>query len=159
MAIPAIDCPRIVTNTVASAIPGTDIKISTTLMISSDIHGRVTAAAAPISAPTISAKSTDDRPMTREYRAPYITRENTSRPRLSVPNQCSALGDSNFMVISNGLRGEITGARTAHAARRARKISDIREPTDIRDQRRTLTPGLAAASAIFLLPNSIVTPS
>ena len=66
MMMPTIDWPRIETNTAASAMPGTDMNTSMTRMMSSEIHVRVTAASAPISEPTMSAKTIELRPMTSE---------------------------------------------------------------------------------------------
>ena len=45
-------------------------------------------------------------PMRSEIRAPYTTRLKTSRPMVSVPNQCSAEGDARTSMglgISVGL--------------------------------------------------------
>ena len=49
-------------------------------------------ASSPIGTPTESEIDTDTTPARSDARAPQITRESTSRPISSVPNQCSADG-------------------------------------------------------------------
>ena len=47
-------------------------------------------------------------------RAPYSTRENTSRPSSSVPNQCAADGGARMAKFcASGLSGAISGAKIA----------------------------------------------
>ena len=50
--------------------------------------------------PTTSAKPVAPRPMTREYLAPHIRRDITSRPLSSVPNRCAESGAQNEVKIS-----------------------------------------------------------
>jgi hypothetical protein len=48
----------------------------------------------PISAEISVASSAAEQPMMTDSCAPYRHRDSTSRPRLSVPNQCAAPGAS-----------------------------------------------------------------
>ncbi len=58
--------PRMDTNTAASAMPGKDMMMSRTRMITSDTHLRETAAMAPMTEPQTSAMRVAPKPMTSE---------------------------------------------------------------------------------------------
>ncbi len=79
------ELPNTMTKVAANAMPGKDMMISRMRMMRLDSHGRTIAAREPMIEPKISANVVAPRPMTREYRAPYIMRERTSRPLSSVP--------------------------------------------------------------------------
>ena len=72
----------------------------------------------PASVATVPTKS--------EMRAPQITRESTSRPKASVPNQCSAEGGSSFM--QHVLRVGIVGRDPRREERDQRHRDDEHEP-------------------------------
>ena len=84
--------PNTMTSVAARAMPGKDMMMSMMRMMTSDTHLRDTAAMEPKMEPKKSANAVAPRPMTSEVRAPIIMRESTSRPLLSVPKGCSALG-------------------------------------------------------------------
>ena len=54
----------------------------------------------PIGTPIIIASATENTPSISEMRAPWMTRENRSRPSSSVPNQCSAEGGISTFIRS-----------------------------------------------------------
>ena len=91
-------------------------------------------AASPSDVPTSSPMDTLMRPTDSEIREPQSTRENTSRPRSSVPSQCVAFGDwsesMTFTLIgSNGAMIGANAATKSHA-------STMSPPTIMRGFRR-----------------------
>ena len=64
-------------------------------------------ASSPTGTPITSATSTETTPASIEARAPYSTRDSTSRPFSSVPNQCAAEGALRIAVqeVASGSDG------------------------------------------------------
>ncbi len=76
---------------IASRIGGIDISPSITRMMM-ESSGRKNPETRPTKVPTTEATAATEKPTISEMRAPYSTREYTSRPSMSVPNQYSADG-------------------------------------------------------------------
>ena len=64
------ELPKISTRTAASAMPGTDMMMSSTRMITSEMLLRATAAIAPTIEPHTNANSVAPKPITSEYCPP-----------------------------------------------------------------------------------------
>ena len=94
------ELPNTTMKVAASAMPGKDMMMSRMRMMTLAMRGRTTAAMAPMMEPTTSAKPVAPRPMTKEYLAPHIRRDITSRPLSSVPNRCAESGAQNEVKIS-----------------------------------------------------------
>src|SRR3954454_3302444 len=95
--------------------------------------------------------STDTTPATSDARAPQMTRDRTSRPISSVPNQCAALGALRMAVqlVATGSYGETTGASSARATKNTTTTNPIAAPRRRTSRRsgwaRQTTPGVGAA--------------
>ena len=85
-------CPRADTTTMPIKRPGMERKISRMRMMNRSTLPPKKPQTAPIGMPTSKDSATVAKPIASEYRAPYMTRENRSRPMSSVPNQCAAFG-------------------------------------------------------------------
>ena len=83
--------PMIARNIIARRIAGTQLMTSMTRMIRKSAF-LLMAQTDAIMALMMSETSVAPAPMPTEMRLPCSTRANRSRPRLSVPNQCAALG-------------------------------------------------------------------
>src|SRR5205809_689987 len=68
---------------------------------------------------------TETTPASSDARAPNITRDATSRPISSVPNQCSRLGGLRIapQLVASGSYGATSGANNASATKRAMTAS------------------------------------
>src|SRR5690606_38867460 len=71
----------------------------------------------PRAMPSTPDSSTTRKPTSSDSRPPWMTRLNTSRPKSSVPNQCSALGACRRFMMESlyGSNGLIQGASAAAA--------------------------------------------
>src|SRR3982074_1592746 len=71
------------------------------------------------------AASTESSPTNSEIRLPYTTRLNTSRPKVSVPNQCDPDGSRNCCDTfwANGSCGAICGAKMATSTNTASRTT------------------------------------
>ena len=102
-------------------------------------------ASKPIGTPNASEIDTDTIPARSDARVPHMTRESTSRPISSVPNQCAALGALRIalQLVAKGSYGATSGASNASSTkktttpnaaiarrRRARRLS-ARQPGEI----------------------------
>src|SRR5208282_5190609 len=69
----------------------------------------------PMGTPNASEIDTDTTPARSEARVPQTTRESTSRPISSVPNQCAALGALRIalQLVASGSYGATSGASNA----------------------------------------------
>ena len=112
---------------IASSTAGNAISASLT-RISTLSSARKYPAAAPISVPNTALIATTDAPMIIDSRAPQTTRDHSERPKLSVPNRCSAEGGRNFARIASlfGSTGAIHGASAATTAMIANSTSPVR---------------------------------
>jgi hypothetical protein len=110
--------PSTATSAIASRMSGNDIMASTTRMIGPSSR-RKYPAASPSTTPQATEIATTSAPIMSEYRAPKITRENTSRPSSSVPNQCAARGLCSRSTIRSavGSYGVSQGAKAADKRR------------------------------------------
>src|SRR5699024_9977093 len=120
------EVPNTATNTAARAVPGKDITTSSTRITTSERNFAPVAAIEPITAAASSAPAVAARPISSEERAPWVTREQMSRPSASVPIQCSALGGCTGVPVARGPCGLNSGAKTATTASRARKRTAMR---------------------------------
>src|SRR5262249_16134726 len=77
--------PKMVITMMARRMVGKETRMSTRRMVTRSSHPPAKPAARPMGTPPRRASPTDTPPMIREMRAPNITWDNTSRPRLSVP--------------------------------------------------------------------------
>ena len=80
-------------------------------------------------------KLTAATPMNSETRAPQMTRENTSRPMSSPPNQCAADGAvpsaSASLTLGSSMNGRY-GARIARVMSPTSQATAIQKPTPSR---------------------------
>src|SRR5215211_3618849 len=78
--------------------------------------------------PMVVASATAATPAESELREPQTSRLQTSRPALSVPSQCLALGGSSKSVrtVAVGLYRPVTGAPIARSTTRTRKARPAR---------------------------------
>jgi hypothetical protein len=99
----------------ASIIMGNAISASMALMIIVNTHLPKYPAARPSTLPNMPATVIATIPIIKEVREPYIIRVKISLPRVSVPNQCSALGARSVVLsdVSYGSHGVSTGAKIA----------------------------------------------
>src|SRR3989304_4873520 len=80
-------------------------------------------------------------PIPSEMRAPYTTREKTSRPRRSVPKGCDRLGRSRAAASwKRGPLGAMAGAARATSTRMARMATPTTPPSRQPDPR--VEPGI-----------------
>ncbi len=89
--------PRAAAMAIASSSGGNARKTSVTRMMTSSIQPPRNPATAPSGVPMITATRTTSRPIDSEVRVPNMIRASMSRPKLSVPNMCSGLGDRNLL--------------------------------------------------------------
>src|SRR5271165_336504 len=87
--------------------------------ISASTHPPAYPASKPIGMPSTSEIDTDITPARSEARVPQITRESTSRPISSVPNQCAALGALRIalQLVASGSYGATAGASKARSTK------------------------------------------
>src|SRR5581483_2375779 len=77
-----------------------------------------------------------------------MTRASTSRPRSSVPNQCSADGGlrTSDQLVAMGSKGAISGAKTASKRKIARTIRPTTAPLRLNRRRSARRAGLSSSS-------------
>ena len=92
MAVLRVPVPNTVMNTSAKITPGNAICASMMRMITSSTAPPTYPATAPSNSPTVSPMPTEDAPTKNAACEPFITRLKISRPKLSVPSRCAALG-------------------------------------------------------------------
>ena len=121
------DGPSTAVTAIANSTAGNAISASLT-RISTLSSARKYPAAAPISVPNTALIATTDAPMIIDNRAPHTTRDHSDRPKLSVPNRCSADGGRNFWRIASlsGSTHAIHGASAATMAMTANSASPVR---------------------------------
>ena len=120
------EVPNTATNTAASAMPGKDITTSSVRITISEAYFEAVAAKEPITAAATSAPAVAARPISREERVPWATREKMSRPIASVPIQCSAPGGCTGVPVASGPCWAISGAKIARTPSSPRKITAMR---------------------------------
>src|SRR6185437_13324842 len=88
-------------------------------------------------------------------RAPWIRRESSSRPRLSVPSQCSALGGARLArkSASVGLWIGSTSAKMASSRTNTIQPAASTKPTPIRRRRTGATTGSGSAISSASMPD------
>ena len=132
--------PRKAARAIARIRNGQARKASITREIAASIQPPRKPAARPIGTPSSSEIETETTPASIEACVPQTTRENTSRPISSVPNQCSALGGLRIapQLVAIGSCGAsqpansastmkpMTTARPNIAARRRRSLRQAR---------------------------------
>src|SRR5713226_9525108 len=130
--------PRTATTTNASRTLGNAIITSTTRMISRSAQPPAAPLTRPRTSPPASAITTAPRPVTRERRAPVITRLSTSRPYWSVPKGWAVLGGesaSSRFIFTGSMRvtaEPATASATTSARMAAPSTTAVR-----RESRRT----------------------
>src|SRR5215813_10805234 len=112
--------PRAAMMARARKMPGKAIMMSTSRMITMSGQRPTYPAHTPNAVPTRRARPTAAIWIWSEIRAPYRTRESTSRPSSSVPSQCSALGPCSRSTTRprRGSYGASRGASTASSTKR-----------------------------------------
>ncbi len=88
---------------------------------------------------------TDTRPANSEARAPQITRDSTSRPISSVPNQYCALGAlrTALQLVATGSYGAMYGAKTAITTKKITTTRPSIAPRRRTRRRQARWPGVA----------------
>lgn len=105
----------------------------------------------PHTVPTTVAKATATTEISAELATPAATRENTSRPNWSVPNQCTADGGCRREggSCASGSNGSSPNAETRLSTARSATMMSPVSPLRLRSRRRTrsmarLPPGARA---------------
>ena len=150
--------PRIVVIPIARMIEGKASMRSIALISTASVRLPVYPAMSPMKVPTVIARPTATKPMLIEIRAPKTMREKTSRPSLSVPNQCAGEGPCapSARFCASGSDGAITPAKTAINRIAATTAAPTSAPGARRKRRQTSTAKLrgggsrpaAAASSV-----------
>jgi len=115
------ELPSAATIAIASTNSGKAISMSVTRPATASSRPWKYPIAAPVTAPIASDSSTAAKAMARSSRVAATTRENTSRPSRSVPNQCAMDGGCSATAVSVaiGSNGTSHGPSTAQVARTA----------------------------------------
>jgi hypothetical protein len=100
---------------------------SASRITTSSIQPRLTAASRPRATPKTMPMPTAIRPTAIETRLPTISSETMSRPRLSVPSQCDALGPCSLCGMSSSVAG--CGVQTYESSARPITIVTSTAPT------------------------------
>ena len=131
------EAPRHATMSIASSSVGKAIAMSRRLEIASSSQRFAIAAMRPRVTPTIAAIRTEPNPTRSARRAPTMSCENRSRPRRSVPAQCSAPGGRRRSpVVSSRAYGVQKNDTTAISAMIPKSSAPIVRLTERRARRR-----------------------
>src|SRR5437773_8809081 len=120
----------------------------------------------PSTTTATAAMATDTEPATSDTRVPQITRLSTSRPTLSVPNQCARPGRARMFprFCASGSYGASSGAASATTMAASNTAapngaSRARAARRSASQRRSRTAGSRATSARSAKPDSGIDPA
>ena len=98
MTTPVSPAPSTAPRASASTSGGNESTASITRMTKLSTRPPAYPASRPSSAPASTAMTTEPKPATSETRVPQSTRENTSRPTLSVPRKCVRSGRASVLL-------------------------------------------------------------